>query len=85
VTRTVANSTPREVLTGVDVHDGKRQLLGREGLHGEVQQDRRVLAAREEQHRALALRDDLSQDENGVGLQQVEMVSGLWRCKGVVS
>ncbi len=26
-----------EVLTGVDVHDRKRQLLGREGLDGEVQ------------------------------------------------
>ena len=71
-----------EVLSGVDVHDRKGQLLGREGLDREVQQHRGVLAAGEEQDRAFALRDDLSEDENGVGLQQVEVVGGGGSAQG---
>ena len=66
-----------EVLSGVDVHDGKGKLLGREGLGRQVQQDGRVLAAGEEQDGAFALGHDLAQDENGVGLEQVEMVGGV--------
>ncbi len=71
-----------EVLTGVDVQHRKRELLGREGLDREVQQHRRVLAAGEEQDRAFALRDHLSEDENGVGLQQVEVVGGGGSAQG---
>jgi hypothetical protein len=67
-----------EVLTGVDVHDREGELLGREGLDREVQQHRRILAAREEQDRSFALGDHLAQDEDGVGLEEVEVVSGLW-------
>ena len=55
-----------EVLTSVDVQDRKGQVLGGERLGGQVQQHGRVLAPREEQHRALALGHHLAQDEHGV-------------------
>jgi hypothetical protein len=63
-----------EVLARVDVKDREGELLGGEGLQREVQQHRRVLAARKEQDRPLALGHDLAQDEDGVGLEQVEVV-----------
>ena len=71
-----------EVLTGVDVQHRERQLLGGEGLHREVQEHRGVLATREEQDRTFALRDHFSQDEDGVGLQQVEVVGGRGGAQG---
>ena len=63
----------REVVAGVDVHDRKRQARGVEGLLGDAQQDRGVLAAREQQDGALELRGDLAHDEDRLGLQQAEI------------
>jgi len=57
----------------VDVHDGEREARRAEGLLGEAQQHDRVLAAREEQHRALELGRDLAHDEDGLGFERVEM------------
>ena len=51
--------------------NGKR--AGPEGLLGQPQQHDRVLAAREEQHRAVALGDDLPHDVNRLGLEHVEV------------
>jgi hypothetical protein len=58
-----------KVLSGVDVQDRKRKLLGREGLDGQIQQHRGILATGEEQDRPLALGRHLAQDKDGVGLQ----------------
>src|SRR3954453_16332876 len=62
-----------EVVTGVDVHDGKRELRGTERLLREPQQHDRVLAAREEKHRTLSLRGDLPHDVDRLRLELVEM------------
>jgi hypothetical protein len=66
-----------EVLSGVDVQDGEGELLGCEGFGGQVQEDGRVLAAGEEQDGSLALGHDFTQNKEGVGLENVEMVSGV--------
>jgi hypothetical protein len=71
-----------EVLPGVDVQHGEGELLGREGLGGKVQQHRRVLAAREEQDRSLALGNDLAQNKQGVRLENIEVVSGVRGVQG---
>jgi hypothetical protein len=44
-----------------------------------VQQHGRVLAAGEEQDGSFALGRHFAQDEDGVGLKQIEVVSGLGR------
>ena len=62
-----------EVVAGVDVHDRERELARMEGLLGEPQQHDRVLAAREEQHRPLALGGDLAHDVDRLGLELVEV------------
>ena len=62
-----------EVVTGVDVHEREREPAGAEGLLGEPQQDDRVLAAREEEHRPLELRGDLAHDVDRLGLERVEV------------
>ena len=62
-----------EVVPRVDVHDRERELAGPERLLGEPQQDDRVLAAREEQHRPLELRRDLAEDVDRLGLEVVEV------------
>ncbi len=74
-----------EVLAGVDVQDREGKLLGREGLGRQVQQDRRILTAREQQDGSLALGDDFSQDEHGVGFEQVEMIGHKGGLEGVGS
>ena len=48
-----------EVVAGVDVHHRERDAGRPERPVGEVQHDHGVLAAREQQHRALALGGDL--------------------------
>ena len=63
-----------EVVPGVDVHDREGELAGPEGLHGQVQEHRRVLAAAEEEDRALRLGGHLAQHEDGVRLEEVEVV-----------
>ena len=78
-----------EVVARVDVHDGEREERGGERLDREVQQHRGVLAAAEEQDGSLALRGDLSDDEDGVRLEKVEVVDPrralrvVRRCRGV--
>ena len=62
-----------EVVPGVDVHDREREPSRPEGLLGEPQQHDRVLAAGEEQHRALALGGDLAHDVDRLGLELVEV------------
>ena len=56
---------------------GNGSCCGRERFGGEMQQYGGVLAAGEEQHRPLALGNDLAQNEEGVGLENVEVVSGV--------
>ena len=58
-----------KVVAGVDVHHGEREPAGAERLLGEAQQDDRVLAAAEQQHRALELGGHLAHDEDGVRLE----------------
>src|SRR5579862_9877585 len=63
----------REVVAGVDVHDGERQLAGPERLLREAQQHDRVLAAGEEQHGPLQLGGDLTHDVDRLRLELVEV------------
>ena len=65
-----------EVVPGVDVHDRERELARPERLLGEAEQDDRVLAAGEEQHRPLELGGDLAEDVDGLGLELVEVRHG---------
>ena len=66
-----------EVVARVDVQHRERHLAGEEGLRREVQHDDRVLAAGEEQDGTLELRDDLADDVDRLGLEQVERASGV--------
>ena len=62
-----------EVVARVDVHDREGHLRGGERLLGDPQQHGGVLAAREQQDRALELRRDLADDEDRLGLQQAQV------------
>src|SRR5579884_561386 len=62
-----------EVVPRVDVHDRERELARPERFLGEPQEDDRVLAAGEEQHRPLPLGRDLAKDVNGLRLELVEV------------
>ena len=62
-----------EVVPGVDVEHREGDLAGLERLGRQVQQDGRVLAAAEEQHRPLGLGRHLADDEDGQRLEQVEV------------
>jgi hypothetical protein len=55
-------------VAGVDVHHRERDAGRPERLLGQVQHDDGVLAAREQQHRALELGGDLADDVDGLGL-----------------
>ena len=63
----------REVVAGVDVQEGERQLLGPEGLQREMQHDAGVLAGGEQQSRLFEFGGDLAQNVDGFGFQPVEM------------
>src|SRR5262249_57970843 len=63
----------REVVARVDVHDREGELAGAERLLGEPQEDDRVLAPGEEQHRPLALSGDLAHDVHRLRLELVEV------------
>ena len=63
-----------EVVAGVDMHDREREVSGPERLFGQPEQHRRVLAPAEQEHRALTFGGHFPHDEDGMGLQQVEMV-----------
>ena len=60
-----------EVVAGVDVHQREREAARAERLLGQAQQHDRVLAAGEQQHRALELGGDLAHDVDRLGLQRV--------------
>jgi hypothetical protein len=62
-----------EVQPGVDVHDREGDAGRRERLAGQLQHHDRVLAAGEEQHRALELRGHLADDVDGLGLQRLQL------------
>ena len=62
-----------EVVAGVDVQQREREAPGAERLLGQAQQHDRVLAAREQQHRALALGGHLAHDVDGLGLEVLEV------------
>jgi hypothetical protein len=57
----------------VDVQQGERQGTGPEGLSGQVQHRRRVLADRIHHDRTFDLSDHFTQDVNGLGLQRLEV------------
>ena len=61
-------------MAGVDVHHRERQLLGGEGLDGDVQEHGRVLATGEKEDWTLALGHHFANDEHRVGFEQVQMV-----------
>ncbi len=61
-----------ELPARVDVHDRERDGCGGEGLDGQVQQDRGVLADAVEQHRVLERRRRLPVDVDRLGLELVE-------------
>ena len=63
-----------EVVAGVDVHDSERHGARPERLARQVQQDDRVLAAGEQQHRPLELRRHLADDVDRLRLELVEVV-----------
>ncbi len=62
-----------EVVAGVDVHHRERAPGRAERLHGQVQHDDRVLAAGEQQHRALELGRHLADDVDRLGLEGAEV------------
>jgi hypothetical protein len=63
-----------KIVPGVDVHDGKGKPTGPERFLGQPQEDGRVLAPAEQQHRAFAFGRHFPHDEHGMGLEQVEVV-----------
>jgi len=62
-----------EVVAGVHVHDGKRDVRGPERLRGEREHDDRVLATGEQQRGTLELGRDLTHDVDRLGLEYVEL------------
>src|SRR4029077_16009734 len=61
-----------EVVARVHVHHRETETRAAERPLGKPQQHDRVLAAREEQHRALSLGGDLAHDVDRLGLELVE-------------
>ena len=57
----------------VDMQERKRRLGRIERLHGEVQQDRGILADRIEHHRLGERRGDLAENMDRLGFKAVEM------------
>ncbi len=66
-----------EVVLGVDVHQREREGGRAEGLLGQAQQDDRVLAAAEQQHRTLEFGGHLAHHVDRLGLQRPQMAE-LW-------
>jgi hypothetical protein len=54
------------VVAGVDMQQRERHRCRRECLDGQVHEQRRVLAAGEEDHRAVELAGDLAEDVDGL-------------------
>jgi hypothetical protein len=68
-----------EVMARVDVQHGEREAPRPERLLGQPQQHDRVLAAGEQQHRALELGGDLAKDVDRLGLERMQVI---WRTHG---
>ena len=68
-----------EVVAGVDHQQRVGDAAGAEGLLGALQQHQRILAAREQQGRALEGGGDFAQDEDGLFFQRVELRVGQAR------
>ena len=68
-----------EVVPGVHVHHRERDRRRPERLLGQAQQHDRVLAAAEQQHGPLELGGDLADDVDRLGLEDVQVASGLQR------
>ncbi len=62
-----------EVVAGVDVHQRERERRRAERLLGEAQQHDRVLAAAEQQHRALEFGGDLAHHVDRLGLERAQV------------
>src|SRR6188472_1205036 len=62
-----------EVVARVDVHEREGEATGAERLLGEPQENDRVLAAGEEEHRAFELGGDLAHYVDRLGLERVEV------------
>ena len=62
-----------EVVAGVHVHEGERDLRGVERLLGDAEHDDRVLAAAEQEARALELCSHLAHDVDRLGLDGIEV------------
>jgi hypothetical protein len=60
-------------VAGVDVQDRERERAGAERLDRELEQDERVLAAGEQQHRPLELGGHLAHDVDRLRLEAVEL------------
>ena len=63
----------REVVAGVDVHQGEGHPGRVEGLAGQVEAHDRVLAAAEQQGRVVELGGHLAQDEDALALQLLQV------------
>ena len=66
-----------EVVPGVHVEDGEGDLSRLERLGGQMQENRRVLAPAEEQDGAFRFGRHLADDEDGQGLQEIEVAEGV--------
>ena len=62
-----------EVVAGVDVHHRKGKAGGTESLLGETEQHDRVLAAAEQQHRALEFGGHLAHHVHRLGLERAQV------------
>ena len=62
-----------EIVASIDVQQGQRRAGGQERLAGQPEKHGGVLAAGEEQHGALELRDHLPQHEDGLVFELVEV------------
>ena len=58
---------------GIDMQQRERRLGRIEGLHGEMKHHRRILADRVQHHRIAALRRNLADDVDALGLKALQM------------
>ena len=68
-----------ELVAGVDVEEGKRDLAGVEGLLGEAEHDGRVFADRVEHDGVGKFSDGLAEDGDGFGFEGLEVIEAKGR------
>src|SRR5206468_4212584 len=66
----------RKIVPGVDMHERKRKPCRTERLFRQAQQYKRILAAGKKRYGVGAFAGDLSQDENRLRFEPVQMASG---------